>query len=177
MRIPICQLQQTGKQSRIISAVTRLKQKLHQYQGHISAALIMGGVDITGPHLYTIAPHGSSDKLPYVTMGSGSLAAMSMFETYYKEDMTEQEGKDLVARAIRAGIFNDTGSGSNVNITVIRRNQEVEHFRPYEKAASSDDHYKSYERPKGRMPRKGTTEILRERFDKFATVEELENTA
>lgn len=44
----------------------------------MSAALVLGGVDITGPHLYNIYPHGSSDKLPYLTMGSGSLAAMSV---------------------------------------------------------------------------------------------------
>lgn len=50
-------------------------------QGHVSAALVLGGVDVTGPHLYNIYPHGSSDKLPYLTMGSGSLAAMSVGET------------------------------------------------------------------------------------------------
>lgn len=41
---------------------------------------MLGGVDATGPHLFTIHPHGSTDKLPYVTMGSGSLAAMAVFE-------------------------------------------------------------------------------------------------
>jgi Proteasome subunit len=50
----------------------------YRYQGQISAALVLGGVDCTGAHLYNIYPHGSSDKLPYVTMGSGSLAAMSV---------------------------------------------------------------------------------------------------
>src|SRR5260221_3879315 len=52
-----------------------------RYQGHIGAALVLGGVDATGPHLFTIHPHGSTDKLPYVTMGSGSLAAMAVFES------------------------------------------------------------------------------------------------
>ena len=41
-----------------------------RYHGHISAALVLGGYDVTGPSLYTIAPHGSTDKLPYVTMGN-----------------------------------------------------------------------------------------------------------
>lgn len=41
----------------------------HRYQGYIGAALVLGGVDVTGPHLYCIYPHGSTDKLPYVTMG------------------------------------------------------------------------------------------------------------
>lgn len=42
---------------------------LSRYQGYIGAALVLGGVDCNGPHLYSIYPHGSTDKLPYVTMG------------------------------------------------------------------------------------------------------------
>ena len=61
--------------SRVVSAMTMLKRRLFQHQGQISAALVLGGVDVTGPHLYTIYPHGSTDKLPYVTMGSGSVRA------------------------------------------------------------------------------------------------------
>jgi len=79
-----------------------------------------------GPHLYTVYPHGSTDKLPYVTMGSGSLAAMSIFEAEFKENMEEEEAKALVAKAIRSGIFNDLGSGSNVDLRVIRKDGTVE---------------------------------------------------
>ena len=42
---------------------------------------------MNGPALYTVYPHGSTDKLPYVTMGSGSLAAMSVFEDGFKMGM------------------------------------------------------------------------------------------
>ena len=48
---------------------------------------MLGGVDATGPHLFTVHPHGSTDKLPYVTMGSGSLAAMAVFESGWKANM------------------------------------------------------------------------------------------
>ena len=41
------------------------------YQGHIGAYLVLGGVDSTGPHLFTVHAHGSTDKLPYVSMGEG----------------------------------------------------------------------------------------------------------
>lgn len=72
------------------------------YQGYIGAYLVLGGVDSTGPHLFTIHAHGSTDKLPYVAMGiyysvshivlciclgSGSLAAMAVFEDRYKPEM------------------------------------------------------------------------------------------
>lgn len=121
----------TGREGRVISALRMLKQYLFRYQGHVSAALVLGGVDVSGPALYTVYPHGSTDKLPYVTMGSGSLAAMSVFEDGFKVGMNEEEAKKLVRDAIRAGIVNDLGSGSNVDITVLRKGS-IEKFRPYE---------------------------------------------
>ena len=78
----------TGRKSRVSTSNRMLKQMLYRYQGNISAALVLGGVDINGPALYSIYPHGSTDKLPYVTMGSGSLAAMGVFEDGWHPDMT-----------------------------------------------------------------------------------------
>ncbi|KAH8105468.1 20S proteasome subunit [Cristinia sonorae] len=113
----------TGRKPRVVTAMTMLKQMLFRYQGHIGAALVLGGVDATGPQLFTIHPHGSTDKLPYVTMGSGSLAAMAVFESGWKPDMSREEALALVAAAISAGIFNDLGSGSNVDACVITATQ------------------------------------------------------
>lgn len=53
-----------------------------RYQGYISAALVLGGVDLNGPTLHTVYPHGSTDKLPYVTMGKvifDGISALLMF--------------------------------------------------------------------------------------------------
>jgi len=93
---------------------------LYRYQGNVSAALVLGGCDVNGPHVFQIYPHGSTAKLSYTTMGSGSLAAMSVFETGYVDNMEEEEAVELVKRSILAGIFNDLGSGSNVDTLVIR---------------------------------------------------------
>ena len=116
-----------------MTSVTLLKRMLFRYQGHVSAALVLGGVDCTGAHLYHVYPHGSTSKLPYVTMGSGSLAAMAVFEQGWREDITEEEAIALVKDAILAGIFNDLGSGSNCDITIIRKGGETERIRGYEK--------------------------------------------
>lgn len=40
-----------------------------RYHGQIGASLILGGVDCTGNHLYTVGPYGSVDKIPYIAMG------------------------------------------------------------------------------------------------------------
>merc|ERR1712151_535208 len=111
----------TGTQPRVCTVVRRLSTMLFKYQGYIGCALVLGGVDVTGPHLYQIYPHGSTDMLPFTTMGSGSLAAMAILESEYKEDMTIEEGKNLAAKAIRGGIFNDLGSGGNVDVCVITK--------------------------------------------------------
>lgn len=121
----------TGRKPQVVTAMTMLKQYLFQYQGHVGAYLVIGGVDNTGSHLFTVAAHGSTDKLPYVTMGSGSMAAMAVFESSFKEHMTRQEAIDLVARAIRSGVFNDLGSGSNVDVCIIKKDK-TEMLRNYE---------------------------------------------
>ena len=146
----------TGKQPRVVTAVTYLKRMLFRYQGNVSAALVLGGVDCAGPHLYTVYPHGSTDSLPYVTMGSGSLAAMAVFEAQFKSSMTLEEAKALVHTAIMAGVNNDLASGGSVDLMVITK----------------DDHtpLRNYDRPNGRKSKReysfpvGTTTVLSTKF-------------
>ncbi len=42
-------------------------------------------------------------------MGSGSLAAMAVFESKYRDDLTLEEARNLVIEAIEAGILHDLG--------------------------------------------------------------------
>lgn len=143
----------TERESRVASACRLLKQMLFKHQGQISAALVLGGVDSTGPALYSIHPHGSVDKLPFVTMGSGSLAAMAVFEDRFKPNMELEEGKRLVRDAIAAGVFNDLGSGSNIDITVITKTG-VDVIRPYEIANVRPERQNAY------IFKHGTTAVL-----------------
>lgn len=49
--------------------------------------------------------------------------------------MKRQEAINLVARAIRSGVFNDLGSGSNVDVSVITKSG-TETLRNYEMPVS-----------------------------------------
>uniref|UniRef100_A0A1B6D368 Proteasome subunit beta n=1 Tax=Clastoptera arizonana TaxID=38151 RepID=A0A1B6D368_9HEMI len=143
----------TRREPRVVTANTLLKQMLFRYQGHVSAALVLGGVDVTGPHLYSIFPHGSSDHLPYVTMGSGSLAAMSILETGWTPNMEEEAAKALIRNAVAGGVFNDLGSGNNIDMCIIKRGS-VEYIRPFEVTCQKGERQGSYKF------KKGTTAIL-----------------
>mmetsp|Transcript_37664 Transcript_37664/g.106421 ORF Transcript_37664/g.106421 Transcript_37664/m.106421 type:complete len:270 (-) Transcript_37664:297-1106(-) len=145
----------TARESRVITALTMLKSHLFQYQGHVSAALVLGGVDFKGPHLFSVYPHGSTDALPFVTMGSGSLNAMAVFESGYKEDMSREEAMELVGRAIRAGIYNDLGSGSNVDLCIITKGN-VEYLRNHEVLTE-----KTYQRQKPVVFPPGTAAVVK----------------
>ncbi|BGO93026.1 hypothetical protein NBRC10512_004247 [Rhodotorula toruloides] len=166
----------TGRPPLVATAMTMLKQYLFQYQGQVGAALVLGGIDPTGPHLYTVAPHGSTDKLPYVTMGSGSLAAMAVFETYWKPNMTRQEAIDVVSEAIEAGIWNDLGSGSNVDVCVI----EGEHVEGKYTGKAKTDYLRNYRTPNEKVTkernykwRRGVTAWTKEEVKKLIVAEEV----
>jgi 20S proteasome subunit beta 2 len=45
----------TSRESRVVTALTMLKSHLFGYQGKVSAALVLGGVDVTGPHLHAVS--------------------------------------------------------------------------------------------------------------------------
>ncbi|KAM3857941.1 proteasome subunit beta type-10 [Diretmus argenteus] len=124
----------TGRPPLVAMVTRQLKQMLFRYQGHIGSSMIIGGVDVTGAHLYSVFPHGSYDKLPFVTMGSGAAAAVSVFEDRFKANMELEEAKQLVRDAITAGIFCDLGSGSNVDLCVITE-AGVDFLRGYDRPA------------------------------------------
>jgi len=151
----------TGKPLRVVTACTRLKQMLFKYQGNVSAALVLGGVDCCGPALYSVYPHGSTDSLPYVTMGSGSLAAMAVFEAEYKSEMTQDEAMALAYRAIMAGINNDLGSGGSVDLHVIGEGSPA---RSITHRNYSRPNERTYFKPDGYSFPRGTAKILEESF-------------
>ena len=52
------------------------------------------------------------------------LAATAVLENGWRPGMAEEEAKKLVRDAIAAGILNDMGSGSNVDLAVIKPNDD-----------------------------------------------------
>lgn len=154
--------------------MTMLKQHLFRYQGHIGAYLVVAGVDPTGSHLFTVHAHGSTDKLPYVTMGSGSLAAMSVFETQWKNRLTRDEAVKLCADAIEAGIWNDLGSGSNVDVAVITEEKTTllrNYITPNVRVAKQ----RNYRFPRGTTAVLNEKIITKEEISKYVTVHELQD--
>ncbi|CAL9691011.1 unnamed protein product [Knipowitschia caucasica] len=109
----------TGRRPPVAMMTRQLKQTLFRYQGQVSCSLIVGGVDDSGPQLYSVYPHGSSYRLPYVTMGSGAAAAAAVLEDRFKPYMELQDALQVLQDAVLAGILCDLVSGGSVDVCVI----------------------------------------------------------
>ena len=162
----------TGRKPRVVTVMTMLKQHLFRYQGHIGAYLVVAGCDPTGSHLFTVHAHGSTDKLPYVTMGSGSLAAMSVFETQWTPVLAREDAIKLCADAIQAGIFNDLGSGSNVDVCVITQ-EKTQLLRNYITPNVREQKMRDYKFKRGTTAILKEKIITREEISKYVTVQDV----
>eukprot|EP01055_Gregarina_sp_Pseudo9_P005398 Gregarina_sp_Pseudo_9__5397@NODE_65_length_4632_cov_53_918354_g60_i0_p3_GENE_NODE_65_length_4632_cov_53_918354_g60_i0NODE_65_length_4632_cov_53_918354_g60_i0_p3_ORF_typecomplete_len241_score28_20Proteasome/PF00227_26/1_4e40_NODE_65_length_4632_cov_53_918354_g60_i038074529 len=108
---------------RVETAIRRLQTQLFKYQGYVQVALIVGGCNANGePILAYVSPDGYSYRQPFMAMGSGGYFASSVLEAGYHPELTVDVAKDLVADAIEAGIRHDLGSGTHVDVVVIRSN-------------------------------------------------------
>lgn len=158
----------TRRQPRVVTALQMLKQHLFKYQGHIGAYLIVAGVDPTGPHLMSVQAHGSTDVGYYLSLGSGSLAAMAVLESRWREGMTKDEAISLAADAIEAGIWNDLGSGSNVDVCVMEVGKDAAYLRNYRTPNVREPKQQSYKFARG------TTAVLKESIINVCDIEEQE---
>ncbi|SCU83337.1 LAFA_0D03004g1_1 [Lachancea sp. 'fantastica'] len=158
--------QYVNREPRVVSALQMLKQHLFKYQGHVGAYLIVAGSDPTGAHLFSIHAHGSTDVGFYQSLGSGSLAAMAVLESHWKQDLTREEAMQLASDAIEAGIWNDLGSGSNVDLCVMEVGKDAEYLRNYRKPNEREAKQRSYKFARG------TTAVLSEKVLDICQVEE-----
>ncbi len=82
---------------------------------------IVGGLDEEGATLYALDIMGSVIPDKYAAVGSGTQIAMGLLEEGYKENLTIEEAKNLVARAIKSAISRDIMSGDGIDFLIITK--------------------------------------------------------
>ena len=82
---------------------------------------IVGGLNEEGATLYALDIMGSVIPDKYAAVGSGTQIAMGLLEEGYKENLTIEEAKNLVARAIKSAISRDIMSGDGMDFLIITK--------------------------------------------------------
>jgi proteasome beta subunit len=83
------------------------------------AWMIVGGVDATGGHLYSVDAGGGLLEDRFVSVGSGSTLAYGLLEETYRSDMPITEGVDLALRGLTAAMRRDSASGDGYIVHTI----------------------------------------------------------
>jgi 20S proteasome subunit beta 2 len=107
-----------------------------------SSVMILGGIDDDGPALYIVDESKVPQKVNFAALGSGSTDAIALLENArqkwqrskthsvpskdvgenrFIEDVDIATAIDAVRQAVHAGITNDLGSGSHIDICVIEK--------------------------------------------------------
>ncbi len=114
-----------GRNMTVAAAATLLSNILNNNRYYpFYVQLLVGGVDESGPGLYSVdAMGGATKEEDIVATGSGSPMAYGVLEDRYKKGIDEEEAVTLAVRAIRSAIKRDAGSGEGVHVVVITKDE------------------------------------------------------
>jgi len=81
---------------------------------------IIGGVDNSGPHVFTLDAVGSLiEENTVCATGSGTPVALGVLEDAYFEQITVEQAIPIAIHAIRSSIERDIGSGNGIDVIYI----------------------------------------------------------
>jgi len=83
------------------------------------AQVLIGGIDDTGPHVYSIDPFGSITEEKMVATGSGSPVAYGVLEDKYKPDASIKDMTSIVVKAVESAMKRDAASGDSFDVSII----------------------------------------------------------
>ena len=82
---------------------------------------IVGGMDYDAPAVYVLDVLGSLLPDTYAAVGSGAQMATGVLEQGYKDNMSQQDAKALVLKAIKSAIRRDVMSGNGIDLLIITK--------------------------------------------------------
>lgn len=91
---------------------------LKNYQPYF-VELLVAGVDEEGGHIYAADMSGAITSEDFASSGSGSPVAYGVLESTYHKDISNEDAKQVAAKAVAAAMERDPGSGNGIDVLVI----------------------------------------------------------
>jgi len=97
--------------------------KLFPYE----VGLILGGVtEEEGPTIFNVGALGSLLPEKYCAVGSGQNYSYGILESKFKDDLSIDEGKEIITAAVRSSIIRDIASGNGIEYVVVKESGPAE---------------------------------------------------
>jgi proteasome beta subunit len=87
---------------------------------------ILGGVDSTGPRLFSLDASGACSEERFVSIGSGSPFAYGVLENSWRAGVEVREGVDLAIRGLTVAMKRDSASGDGYAVATVTESGYVE---------------------------------------------------
>jgi proteasome alpha subunit len=109
----------------LVKKICDFKQSYTQYGGvrPFGTAMLMAGIDASGPHLYETDPSGAMMAYKAGGIGAGRNEVMEVFEKDFKDNMTQTQAVNLGLKALSAANENNLKS-EVVEIAIINPEKE-----------------------------------------------------
>jgi proteasome beta subunit len=91
---------------------------LRNYQPYY-VELLVAGVDQDGGHVFVADMSGAITNEDFAASGSGSPIAYGVLESVYNKDLTNDQAKEIVSKAVAAAMERDPGSGNGIDLLAI----------------------------------------------------------
>lgn len=91
---------------------------LKNYQPYY-VELLVAGVDSTGSHINVADMSGAITNEDFAASGSGAPIAYGVLESLYRKDITNEQAKEIAAKAVSAAMERDPGSGNGIDVLII----------------------------------------------------------
>ena len=109
----------------LVKKICDFKQSYTQYGGvrPFGTAMLIAGIDASGPHLYETDPSGAMMAYKAGGIGAGRNEVMEIFEKNFKDNMTQNQAVGLGLKALSAANENNLKS-EVIEIAVINPEKE-----------------------------------------------------
>ncbi|RLE66139.1 MAG: proteasome endopeptidase complex, archaeal, beta subunit [Thermoprotei archaeon] len=91
---------------------------------------IVGGVDLSGPHIFVLDPIGALIEDKYAALGTGAQLAISIIEDEYDENASLEDARRLAVKSVKAAFSRDAISGDGIDLILIGKDFTKEEFIP-----------------------------------------------
>lgn len=111
---------ETGRPARVKTAAHLMRRLCYENKDRLLAGVIIGGWDpVDGGSVFNIPLGGSCLEVPFALSGSGSTYIWGLVDSEYRADMTLEEGRALVKKAISHAMARDGSSGGIIRTVVV----------------------------------------------------------
>ncbi|KAG9392049.1 Proteasome, subunit alpha/beta [Carpediemonas membranifera] len=108
-----------GQPPAVNTAAKVFRSMCYKYRDQLSAGIIVGGVDSTGPHVYSIPLGGSVVEQPFSIGGSGSTYIYGYCDAHYRPGMSKEECIEFAKSCVALAMSRDGSSGGLIRLAVI----------------------------------------------------------